>query len=44
MKMIKQLGVKMNQKEMFEYYKAIYEENLKGQKIAEDKRCNRKRI
>jgi hypothetical protein len=44
MKVLKQLGVKMDQSEMFEDYQAIYEETVKRQERQEDKRWNREKI
>jgi hypothetical protein len=44
MKALKQLGVKMDQSEMFEDYQAIYEETVKRQERQEDKRWNRDKI
>jgi hypothetical protein len=44
MKALKQLGVKMDQSEMFEDYQAIYEETVKRQERQEDKRWNKAKI
>jgi hypothetical protein len=44
MKVLKQLGVRMAQSEMFEDYQAIYEENVKRQEREEDKRWNKDKI
>jgi hypothetical protein len=44
MKVLKQIGVKMDQSEMFEDYQAIYEETVKRQEREEDKRWNRDKI
>jgi hypothetical protein len=44
MKVLKQLGVKMEQSEMFEDYQAIYEETVKRQEKEGDKRWNRDKI
>jgi hypothetical protein len=41
MKVLKQLGVKMDQEAMFEDYQAIYEETVKRQERQEDRRWNR---
>jgi hypothetical protein len=44
MKALKQLGVKMDQSEMFEDYQAIYEETVKRQERQEDMRWNKDKI
>jgi hypothetical protein len=41
---LKQLGVKMDQEDMFEDYQAIYEETVKRQERQEDRRWNRDKI
>jgi hypothetical protein len=44
MKVLKQLGVKMEQSEMFEDYQAIYEETVKRQEKEGDMRWNKDKI
>jgi hypothetical protein len=44
MKVLNQLGVKMDRSELFEDYQAIYEETVKRQEREEDKRWNRDKI
>jgi hypothetical protein len=44
MKVLNQLGVKMDRSELFEDYQAIYEETVKRQERQEDKRWNKDKI